>query len=80
MSYPTGMSYQTGDHYNRVAAQMDSYLNSYPQYHHSHSGYAMAAPIAGEIARHGAQRMGMDPFVAHQFGGFIQSFARNLLS
>ena len=85
MSYPTGMGRGTGMHYQNVAAQMQNYLQAPAQrrgYSYAQSPYygAPAPMIASEAFRYGAQRMGVNPMVVNDLGGFARGFMRNLLS
>jgi hypothetical protein len=78
MNYPTGMGLSTGHHYHNVAAQMHAYMNNPMQQNYS--------PIQGRFSgasqalQFGAQRMGVNPMLANDVGGFARSFMRNILS
>ena len=85
MSYPTGMGANTGMHYQNVAAQMHSYMNTPPgSYGRSYSrpsyGSSSAPAIASQVFRYSAQQMGVNPAIANNLGGFARSFVRNVLS
>ena len=77
----------TGSHYHNVAAQMHDYVNNpYPQRqgyasqpYYSPAGGAMPM-IASQVIQYGAQRLGVDPVVINQVGGFARTFMRNVLS
>lgn len=81
MSYPTGMSASTGNHYHNVAAQMQAYLHngaSGGQNLHSAHGQMNQYQQAPSVAY--ASRFGVDPVIANDVGGFARRFMRNLLT
>ena len=72
------MSYNTGNHYKNVAAQMNAYVNSPMQRY--------GGPVQGGVnsasqyLRYGAQQMGVNPAIVNGIGGFARNFMRNVLS
>jgi hypothetical protein len=92
MNYPTGMGAATGNHYHNVAAQMHQYLNNgssgggggqglhtaHGQMHQFQPSQGIA--FASNVFQSGAQRIGFDPVIANDVGGFARKFMRNLLS
>lgn len=87
MSYPTGMSAGTGFHYNKVAAQMQQYLNNNTaprrnQYAApSHAAYfPQGEAIASHLVQFGAQRMGVPPMIANELSGIAIGLMRNVLT
>jgi hypothetical protein len=91
MNYPTGMGAATGNHYHNVAAQMHQYLNNgggsgggqglhtaHGQMHQFQPSQGIA--FASNVFQTGAQRIGFDPVIANDVGGFARKFMRNLLS
>lgn len=80
MNYPTGMSAGTGNHYNNVAAQMHAYMNNPMQRNPSPYQGQFGGGVPSQLLHYGAQRMGVNPMIANQVGGFARNFMRNILS
>jgi hypothetical protein len=81
MNYPTGMGVGTGNHYHNVAAQMHGYLNNPMQRNASpFQGQFGGGNVASQVFQYGAQRIGVNPMMVNQVGGFARNLMHNIIS
>ncbi|CAF0777073.1 unnamed protein product [Adineta steineri] len=91
MSYPTGMNRGTSNHFNKVASQMQAYLNNNSRrpaaQSYSRQQYAPARQqeipgeaIASHLVQYSAHRMGLPPALANEFSGIAMGLLRNVLA
>ena len=76
MNYPTGMGASTGLHYNRVAAQMQAYVNNSGG-NNLYGAYGNLYQPA--LSRSAAMMSHVDPVVASDITGFGRKFMRHLI-
>jgi len=93
MNFPTGMNPGTGMHYNKIAAQMQAYLNNPQQRGRSPSPFpgrqrgtspspfpGAVGNVAAQVVQFGAQKIGVNPMIVNEVGGVARDIMRRVLS